>query len=157
MNRRWPAAIVAVAVVGLLGLTGCRRDSTPVETGSPGPPPSSSTTPPAVPTVPAGRSVTLGQAFPLDVGESVAVAGEGLRVTYVRLVADSRCPLDVECIWAGNATIAVSIAHEGGPEATLSLETMEGAISATWSNYTVALVELDRGPSPTAVLRVTSG
>ena len=152
----------------IVGAGACGGDSTPVETGASPPrsagPGSPTTTPPVATSpltttvaspVPPARTVALGQDFPVAVGESVTVVGEGLTVTYVEVVADSRCPPDVQCIWAGNATIAATLAKAGEPSATLPLNTMEGPKSAAYSSYSVELLDLAGGPSPTARLRVT--
>ena len=177
MSRRLASAVMGVVLV-IVGAGACGGDSTPVETGSSTPTsagPVSATTsvstttvgstaPPATapppettlaPAVPPGGTVALGQDFLVNLGESVAVTGEGLTVTYAELVADSRCPPDVQCIWAGNATIAVAMAKEGGASATVQLNTMEGPKSAPYSSYTAALLDLAWGPSPTARLLVT--
>jgi hypothetical protein len=176
VNRRLASAVVGMALL-IVGAGACGDDSTPVETGATTPTSAgpvsattsapvtvASTTPPAttppppttdVPPGPAGRTVVLGQAFVVDVGESVIVAGVGLTVTYVELVTDSRCPPDVQCIWAGNATIAVRLSAAGEAPATVPLSTMEGPTSAGYASFTVALVDLAWGPSPTARLRVT--
>ena len=53
--------------------------------------------------------VPLGQAFDLRAGSSVVVSG-GLKVTFDRVVADSRCPMDAICIWAGEAVLALKLA-----------------------------------------------
>lgn len=141
-------ATIVVALV--VALAGCDSDSTPLETSAPTSSPTSSTTAPPV------RSVALGNEFLIHVRESVAVAGADVIVTYEEFLADSRCPIGVQCIQAGNATIAVSLAATGAEAATLQLNTTEGPVSGSYSSYTVALVNLFRGPSPAATLRVTS-
>jgi hypothetical protein len=158
--------LAAAAVIVLSGACG---DSTPVETGTPptstGPTssaPAGPTTAPQAPTSPPsstpasepGRTVALGQEFLLDVGESVTVADARLTVSYAALVADSRCPIGVQCIQAGNATIAVVVTGDGGAPGALSLTT-DGPVSGEYLNYTVELVELLRGTSPAARLKVT--
>ncbi len=102
----------------------------------------------------AGRSATRGQTFSIGVGETVDIEGEGLTVTYDDLVQDSRCPPGVQCIQAGDATIAVTTAKAGSPPATLSLRT-DAPRQAQYLSYTVELVELGDGGSPTARLRVS--
>ena len=39
------------------------------------------------------------------------VARTGLRVRFVEMVEDSRCPADTNCIWAGNAKIRVRVSQ----------------------------------------------
>ncbi len=101
------------------------------------------------------RTVPLGEAFTITLGESVGVAGEGLLVTYSQFVSDNRCPIGVQCITAGNATIVVAVAKTGESPVGLTLNTTEGPMSGGYLGYTVALVDLDRGASPAASLRVT--
>lgn len=51
----------------------------------------------------------LGAPFRLSPGESVSVEGEPLRVRFERVKSDVRCPVTVQCIWAGAATVALSV------------------------------------------------
>jgi len=106
-------------------------------------------------TVVAGRSVALGATFSAAVGETVVVAGEGLSVTYSALVSDNRCPPGVQCIVAGNAAIAVSVAKAAMPTAGLTLNTDEAPRSARYGSYSVELVQLGFGRAPTSRLRVS--
>jgi hypothetical protein len=55
----------------------------------------------------------LGQPFELRAGASASL-DEALTVTFERVSADSRCPLDALCIWAGDAVVSVSIAQGAG-------------------------------------------
>ncbi len=145
------------------GVWGCPTAPTPTapvttrpSTPTPTPPPTVATTaPPVATTAPPGRTASLGATFSISVGESVGITGEGLTVTYTQLVTDNRCPSGVQCIVAGNATIAVTVAKAGSGPASLSLNTDEGPTSASYLTYTVELVQLNRGPSPAARLLVT--
>jgi hypothetical protein len=47
-------------------------------------------------------------------GEAAVV--EGLRITPLSLVEDSRCPADVQCVWAGRLVIFAEIHFNGGSE-----------------------------------------
>ena len=93
---------------------------------------------------PIGRGVGRGQSFSIDVGETVNVTGEGLRVSYQGVIQDSRCPSGVQCVVAGNAIIAVSVSKTGSSPATLTLNT-DGPLTAQYLNYTIELVGL--GPA----------
>jgi hypothetical protein len=63
-----------------------------------------------------------GATFSLPVGATAAVSGNSARITFNRVTSDSRCPIDVVCVWAGDAPIELTIAREGSTEArTLSL------------------------------------
>ena len=39
---------------------------------------------------------------------------DGLRVTPLRLLEDSRCPRGVQCVWAGQVRISVSVRDRSG-------------------------------------------
>lgn len=47
---------------------------------------------------------TIGEA---GVGETVYV--NGVRITLRSVKNDSRCPIDVQCVWAGNTTVTVTL------------------------------------------------
>jgi hypothetical protein len=57
--------------------------------------------------------VELGHEFSLHMGESASIEGEELRIKFIEVVEDSRCPRGVECIWAGRVTCAVEIIYQG--------------------------------------------
>lgn len=52
----------------------------------------------------AGAQKRVGEPFQLGVGESVIIADAGFSVGFDHVVSDSRCPLNVDCIWEGNAS-----------------------------------------------------
>jgi len=79
----------------------------------------------------------------------------GRSVTYSALVSDNRCPPGVQCIVAGNAAIAVSVAKAAMPTAGLTLNTDEAPRSARYGSYSVELVQLGFGRAPTSRLRVS--
>ena len=51
----------------------------------------------------------------LAFGETVAVPGTVLRLTLSDVPSDSRCPIDVECVWEGNALTVIGISAGMGP------------------------------------------
>jgi hypothetical protein len=51
----------------------------------------------------------LGQEFSLSIGQTAAIKGEALRITFEDVVEDSRCPSDVTCIWAGRASCIIKL------------------------------------------------
>jgi hypothetical protein len=53
--------------------------------------------------------VGLDEEFSLSIGESAKIRGEDFEITFLEVLEDSRCPKDVECIWAGRATSLVKI------------------------------------------------
>jgi hypothetical protein len=88
----------------------------------------------------------LDQPFDLRAGSSAVVDG-GLRVTFERVPADSRCPLDALCIRGGDATVAITVSQDGRNAAARELRTDPVTASITsYDGYSIRLVSL--GPYP---------
>jgi hypothetical protein len=58
----------------------------------------------------------LDERFTLAPGEAAAVRGTSLRVTFLQVTGDSRCPADAFCIQGGDAIVHVR-ARDGGTAA----------------------------------------
>jgi hypothetical protein len=59
-----------------------------------------------------------GAEFSLAVGNSATISGTDHRITFTRLMEDSRCPVDVQCVWAGDAKIELTVSRNGAPRDT---------------------------------------
>lgn len=60
---------------------------------------------------------------------------------YVRLVNDSRCPADAQCIWAGEATIELTLESDSGKE-TFTLS--DRANTKESMGFGIELISIDR-------------
>jgi hypothetical protein len=67
------------------------------------------------------KQVALNQEFELKVGERVSV--EGLKINFEMVTEDSRCPVDVTCVWAGNAKVLLKLSRLRRGAAQLKLNT----------------------------------
>jgi hypothetical protein len=99
------------------------------------------------------------EAFTLRVGQSADVENAALRITFIRVVSDSRCPRDVDCIWAGNAQIEIEIRANGAVD-TAQLNTFDGTRATSAGNYRIEFLELapaplSTGPIPQIQYRAT--
>ena len=65
-----------------------------------------------------GERAVLGREFKLGYGRETVVEGSGLRVKFAEVVADSRCPVGVTCVWEGDAEVRLDVAGAGGAEAS---------------------------------------
>jgi hypothetical protein len=92
--------------------------------------------------VPATTEVTL------RYGEDRQLDNSVLRVTFVRVVEDSRCPAGVLCIWAGNAVVEIGIAAGMGPTVPLQINATMDPRYADWNGVRVTVLEL--APLPRA-------
>ena len=93
---------------------------------------------------------TLGTEFTLGGGqEAVSRAGD-LRVRFTDVLEDSRCPSEVECVWTGQARIAVDIEPAGLPSTTTKFNTNpapgQNVQTTRVGDYTVELKSLQPQP-----------
>jgi hypothetical protein len=65
--------------------------------------------------------VEPGVAFTLAPGQTATVKTADTRITFREVREDSRCPVDVQCVWAGDAKVEVNIARNGVPTETKTL------------------------------------
>ena len=70
-----------------------------------------------------GREAVLGERFTLRAGESAAIRGERTSIVFERIVSDSRCAVDVQCIWAGEARASFRLKPAGSAEISFELDT----------------------------------
>jgi hypothetical protein len=69
-----------------------------------------------------GSSVPLDGDFELRPGETITVAGTGQTVTFEAVTEDSRCPIGVMCVWAGNARVKIRLGV-AGQDSSVTLNT----------------------------------
>ncbi len=80
-------------------------------------------------------SVDLEESFALGLGDTAIVVGPRIELTFAEVVGESRCPVNVTCIWAGEVTILLSARDGAGVEQ--SLEMVLGG--STGSAFTVGV------------------
>ena len=72
------------------------------------------------------KAVRLNKDFTLRKGQRVTLKGSRvLAIKFVAVESDSRCPKDVNCVWAGNAAVQVQVST-GRRSKTLTLNTRPG-------------------------------
>lgn len=53
----------------------------------------------------------LGKPSSISIGQTLSFAGEDLSIRFAEVISDSRCPTGVECVWAGEVSVAVQITY----------------------------------------------
>lgn len=140
------APALAALLLAALALPACA--TTPRDAAAP---------PAQEPAVTQTRDAAPAGAFTLRPGERHDIAGAGT-LRYERLVNDSRCPPDVQCVWAGDAIVAFSWTPATGAATTFELHTgLEPRSHALGDGRTLVLQALARGDAPAATLRIESG
>ena len=106
---------------------------------------------------PVGRDTSqdTGTRLVLAAGEARLVPETDLTLTFVRLVADSRCPTGATCIREGDATVLVRVDRPGHAAADLTLHTSgPGSREVVVDNVLVTLIDVmpypreDQTPRP---------
>ena len=78
----------------------------------------------------------------LRVGQQKSVANGKVRVRFISVTEDSRCPADVDCVWAGNAKVKVQVWVRGGETKVFELSTNTREKGGQADAYRVELVSL---------------
>ena len=88
-----------------------------------------------------------GEPTELAPGQSVVIAAG--RVTFEAITNDSRCPVDVVCVWEGEAVVRLRLDPSGeGPGRTVDLKT-PGDRSVPFGGMVVELLEVTPAPRST--------
>lgn len=122
MNKRYKAGILAVVV--LLGACSSNQ-SEPTDAS------------------PSVITVQVGQTFELKPGQT-AQLGQ-LQIAFRGVSQDSRCPSDVQCVWAGDATVRINAAYARMAWQPFDLHTGVEPRSARYRDNTITVVELKPG------------
>jgi len=102
-------------------------------------------------------SVALGERFYLRINDVAYIKSEDIKVEFVDVVEDSRCPADVVCIWSGQVNILVSISKNGEDLGNLNLISAgEGDERAaqTFDGYSITLLDVDPYPISTQEIEI---
>jgi len=120
---------VGVLLLCLLGVTACDENS------SNGPTP------------------VLNERFTLAPGDAATVSGVGLRMQFVQVTGDSRCPADAVCILGGDAIVRI-LAYDGGTATPYELHTGDASrASVRHRQARITLVELQPYPFSSRAIR----
>jgi hypothetical protein len=105
--------------------------------------------------LPRPSQVPIDRPFELRAAGSARL-DEAVTLTFAGVRSDSRCPMDVVCISAGDASVAVRLTSQAGGEVERELHTnpRSGAAADTaYLGYAIALVSLAPYPRSTRQIR----
>jgi hypothetical protein len=97
----------------------------------------------------------LGREFRLRARHQVTLKGESLRINFVEVKEDSRCPADVKCVWAGNAAVRLNVSIRGRGSKSLTLNTTGNSPPFDYRGYKIRLVQLS--PYPRSDRKIAAG
>jgi hypothetical protein len=88
----------------------------------------------------------------LAAGQEVHAPDGVMRIAFLGVRSDSRCPMDVQCVWAGNAEVQIGVAFGTGPTVAYLLNTGLGVRSVDVGASRLTLVDLR--PAPVSTSRI---
>jgi hypothetical protein len=80
--------------------------------------------------------------IPLEVGDEARIPGTVLRISFIQVNADSRCPSGAVCVWEGDAEVAIGLTAGSGPTQLVELHTTLDPRSVEFSGVRVTLADL---------------
>jgi hypothetical protein len=108
------------------------------------------------PTAP--RNVSLGEEFELAPAQMASVGETGLTVAFERVSSDSRCPVDVVCVWEGDAAVALKASLPGQELGRLELHTsgQMGPREVRHGDFLITMVALAPQPHSREPIKPTA-
>jgi hypothetical protein len=85
----------------------------------------------------------------VQIGDEIVVDGL-FGVGFEDVTEDSRCPVDVVCVWQGNAAVVLGLTLGSGPTVPFTVNTGVAPQSAVHGSYRVTLVGLVPAPVSTS-------
>src|SRR5829696_5891659 len=115
---------IQVVAALLLLVTACMTPSQPGTSGG------------VTPTIDA----SMGSEFENSAGQEAKVQGSSIVIRFNGVTEDSRCPSDVQCVWAGDAVVRLSLSGAGAIDA--SVHTTLDPKAVQHAGRTITLVDL---------------
>lgn len=102
-------------------------------------------------------STDLGSGSPavveLGVGQSAEV--DGVDIRFAEVTEDSRCAIDVVCVWAGNGAVLLQLSSEGEPFEGVTVNTTLEPRSVERDGLAIRVTGLE--PEPVSTVRIDPG
>ena len=92
------------------------------------------------------------QTLTLRPGGKVSLGDQDV-LRYVRTVNDSRCPVDVQCVWAGDAEVMFEFTAAREKSQALTLTFAQPTMPLGGGRW-IHLIALERGAAPAATIRI---
>jgi hypothetical protein len=88
------------------------------------------------------QQAQVGDTIRLRAGSSARIGTSGVVVAFRGIVADSRCPIDAVCVWAGDAEARIQLTSPGTTGTSVTLHSFTDPKSVTFGGFTFRLVEV---------------
>jgi len=88
----------------------------------------------------------LQEVFQLALGQTAQLRPADLSITFQAVIEDSRCPVNLQCIWAGNATVTLEVVQANKEKQTLTLNSTIEPHVADLGNFRFHFEDLQPQP-----------
>lgn len=85
--------------------------------------------------------------FELKIGKQKTGSHSKLKVKFISVIEDSRCPTGAQCVWAGNAKVKISVTSKRLGTKVFELNTGMGVQGDQFDGYAINLVSLTPTPA----------
>lgn len=86
----------------------------------------------------------------LGVGQSAVV--DGVEIRFAEVTEDSRCAIDVVCVWAGNGAVALHLSSDERPGETVTVNTTVEPRSVERGGLAIRIAGLEPQPVSTVAI-----
>jgi len=83
-----------------------------------------------------------GESAAIRLGDTAELVKSKISIKFLRVIEDSRCPADANCIWAGNAKLEIE-ASKGSQKGTFVLNTNGNETVAKFAGYAIRITSLE--------------
>ena len=93
-------------------------------------------------------NVELNVPFQLKIGQVGFLKSEQIKIFFLNITEDSRCPSDVDCIWPGQVTVVINICKNFQSLRTLNLTILGtyGPAIKEFGIYSIKLIKVEPYP-----------
>ena len=94
-----------------------------------------------------------GSEVKLRVAQEKTAPGTGIKVKFLSVIEDSRCPEGTNCIWAGVGRMKIRLRKAGKPAEEFELDTNQMDKSITFEGHQIKLVTLTPYPKSGSAIK----
>ncbi len=91
----------------------------------------------------AAMKTDAGQMVKLRINQQKTIRASNLTIKFISVVEDSRCPVGVNCIWAGNGKVKIKVMGKNKKSETFELNTNLSPQSVVFQGQEIRLMNLE--------------
>ena len=100
-------------------------------------------------------NATLDNEFRLEIHQTAFIESENIKIKFMDVTEDSRCPSEVVCVWAGQVKILVNISKDDEDLGDATLIADDDQAVKTFDGYSVRLLKVDPYPISTEQIELS--